>query len=180
MPLPGPAVLAAELLSLPPVEDPVSGALGFAGKIGNYIALASGGPTGSPGIITFATPLFANLVSAMPPDPTGAAWGLLMASNFQTALLASIVTPGTVVDPTWTASGVDILTLPSAAASIPTIPLAFASLSSDLPNVKADMQAPMPLANAFDKAIKQLQVICIGLALVGVAPVPVPLPKSIM
>lgn len=179
MPLPGAAVLAAQILSLPAVQDPVSGSLGFAGKIANYIALASGGPTGAPGIITFNQAIFANLVAAMPPDPTPS-WGLLMASNFQTALMASIVTPGTVVDPTWTASGVDILTLPAAAASIPTISLAFASLSADLPQVKANMQAPMPLANAFDKAIKQLTVICIGLTLVGPVPTPTPLPKSIM
>lgn len=178
MALPGPSVLAASILALPKASDPVSGGMNFAGAISDYMSLIQAGPTGSPGILTFNKAIFGTLVGTMPPDPTGAAWGILMASNWNTAMLASIVTPGTVVDPTWTASAVDILTLPAAAATVITAPLAMAALAGKLANVKAGDTAPKPMAEAFHEAIGMLQFLCIGLTLVGPVPTPTPLPKG--
>lgn len=178
MALLGPTVLAAQILALSKASDPITGGMNFAGVISDYMSLIQAGPTGAPGILTFNKAVFGLLVASMPPDPTGAAWGILMATNWQTALLASIVTPGTVVDPTWTASAVDILTLPAAAATLITAPLAMATLAGKLANVKADKTAPKPMAEAFHEGITQLQFLCIGLTLVGPVPTPTPLPKG--
>jgi len=178
MALLGPTVLAAQILALPPAMDPLTGGMNFAGVIADYMSLIQGGPTGSPGIITFNKAVFGPLVAAMPPDPTGAAWGVLMAANWQTALLASIVTPGTVADPTWTVSAVDILTLPTAAATVITAPVAMATLAGKLASVKAGADAPKPMAEAFHEAILKMQFLCIGMTLVGIVPTPTPLPKT--
>lgn len=178
MPLPGPAVLAASIKNLPPAMDPVTGGMNFAGAIADYLSLMQGGPTGAPGILTFNKAIFGTLVGSMPGDPTGAAWPALMASNFNTALLLSTITPGTVVDPLWLASGVDILTLPLAAATIVTAPLVMTTLQAQLATVKPDATAPLPLATAFDSAFKVMTFLCIGLTLVGPVPTPLPIPVS--
>lgn len=176
MALPGAAVLAASILALPPAVDPVTGSLAFASKISSYLSLMQAGPTGSPGILVFNSAIFGALIATMPPDPTGLLWGPLMASNWLSALLASVIVPATVVSPVWTASVVDVLTLPTAAASIPTASVAMATLSSGLSSVKADATAPKPLADAFQAAFLQMQFLCIGLTFVGPVPTPTPLP----
>lgn len=174
--LPGPLVLASSLKSLPPAPDPLTGAMNFSKAIADYMTLMQAGPTGAPGILTFNVAVFAPLIAAMPPDPSGTAWGPMMANHWNTALLASIVAPGTVTSPVWTVSAVDILTVPSAAATCITAPVATALLSSKLGQVKPDIQAPLPMAEAFHEAISQLQFLCIGLTLVGVVPTPTPIP----
>jgi hypothetical protein len=179
MALPGPAVLAANILALPPASDPLTGGMNFAKTIADYMSLISAGPTGSPGILTYNSAVFGPLIAAMPPDSTGATWGALMAANWQTGLLASIITPGTVVDPTWTSSGVDILTIPSAAATCITAPAATALLATKLADAKDDATA-MKVATAYHEAIMQLQFLCIGLLLAGVVPTPTPIPKGAM
>lgn len=179
--LPGPSVLAASIKALPPTMSAIEGGMNFAGAISDYLAMVQGGPTGSPGILTFSKAIFGSLVATMPPDPTGAAWPALMASNFNTALLASIITPGTVMSPIWTISQVDILTLPLAAATIITAPLVMTTLMGQLSSVKSDdPSAPMPLATAFDTAIKTMMFLCIGITLVGVVPTPTPIPFGAM
>jgi hypothetical protein len=172
--LPGDFALYSKLKSLPPAQDAITGGTNFANAIGDYLGQVQAGPTGSPGILTFNASIFGSLTAAMPPDPTGKAWPSLMASNFQTAMLASIINPGTVVNPSWIISQVDILTAPSAAATIITLPLAVVELTTQLSNVKADATAPLPIAKAFDAAIQQFQFLCIGLTFAG-SPTPLPL-----
>lgn len=181
MALAGPDVLKKNILDLPKAPDPVSGALNFAGVVGDYMAKMQAGASGSPGILTFNSAIFGALVATMPPDPTGKAWGPLMATHWQTAMLASVIKPGTVTSPVWTASAVDTLTLPAAAATIITIPLAMATLASGLASAKPDETAPMPLAQAFHDACLKLTFTCIGLVLAPPAPpIPTPLPFGAM
>jgi hypothetical protein len=173
--IPPASVISAQILALPKAPDPLTGSMNFAGVIGNAMALIQAGATGTPGILTFNVSIFGNLTAAMPPDPIGV-WGSLMAANWNTALLASIITPGTVTSPIWTASSVDVATLPTAAATIITAPAAMAALSSKLSQVKADKTAPLPLAQAFHDAFGLLEFLCIGLTFVGPVPTPTPIP----
>ena len=139
------------------------------------------GDTGAPGILVFNAPLYGALMAAMPPDPTDAAWQPLLATYWLTAMLASVVVPGTVVDPaTWTISVVDVATLPTAAASVPTASVAFAKLTSGFYAAKkdSDPKPPKGIAKAYHEAFLELQFLCIGIALVGIVPTPVPLLKA--
>lgn len=116
---------------------------------------------GTPGIILFARPIFATALDAMTPS-AGMAWASIMANAWQSALAASVITPGTVSDPAWVGSGnSDVDTLPIGASTIINLAAAMASLQSALltsqPAIGCD-----DFAKAFRDATLMLQFQVIG------------------
>ena len=175
MALPTASALEKDIKDLKPANNAVQGSLAFANVIGDHLSKIQAGSMGAPGIMTFNSPLFASLLATMPPSPVGPPTAFLMASHFATALSASVIKPGTVINSAWTASAVDILTLPVGAATIVTIPVVMAKLASGLLEVKADKTAPDKIAKAYADAIAEIQFLTIGLFLVVVVPTPLPM-----
>jgi len=179
------------LKALPSVDSQSTGAQNFAQALGDLMNKVQGGATGSPGIFAFAVPIMKAQLMTLTPTG-GPEWATKLATGWQTACTASIITPGTVSNPAWTASGVDVLTLPTAAATITTISAAGAALSSSLSAVAQIFQASNPdpgevanapekMAKAFRDATLLFQFTCIGLVLAPPAPpFPLPLPVSAM
>jgi hypothetical protein len=173
-----------KIKALPSVKDPVTGVTNFVAAISSLTNKVQAGPTGQVGIFVMDQPTFiAQLSSLSPFTPT---WSVIMATAWQASVLASVIVPNTVTDPLWTSSNTDSNTLPAAAATIITIPAAFASLTSDLaaissyfltqPTDSKQIQAKHPeaMAKAFRDATLQFQFNCIGLVS---AIVPIPTPK---
>lgn len=175
MALPGQSSLKQDIKDLKPANSAMQGCMAFASVIGKYMSNIQAGSTGTPGIITFNTALFGSLLAAIPPDGVGPPSALATANAWLTAVMASPITPGTVIDSSWTASVVDILTLPIGAASIPTASLGMAKLAKGLIDAQDNKDAPAKIAKAYHEAIGELQFMCMGLMLVG--PVPTPLPS---
>jgi len=130
-------------------------------------------PLGTPGILTMNEPVMVSILMTQQPV-ANSSWISGFASAFEAGLLASVITPGTVTNPAWIGSGsLDILTLPSGAATIVTIPAAKAALTASLQMVTSSNSPPMPLAQAIHDATLLLQFTCIGL---GPPPVFPPIP----
>lgn len=173
MALPGVASLKADIEALNPSGDPLSAMTAFAGVIADYMDLVQAGPTGLPGILIFDRATFATQLAALPPV-SDTSWIDGVASAWEAAVLTSVIVPGTVTDAaTWTISSVDSNTLPSAAASILTIPVAKSALTAGLAAATSDNNPPEPMAQAFHDAVSAFQFNTIGVAIPGV-PVPVP------
>lgn len=174
MALPGVSSLKDDIKNLPPASLAPAGCMAFAGVIAKYMSNIQAGPFGTPGILVFNAPVFGSLLASMPPDPTGTAGPALMATHWMTALSASIVTPGTVLHPSFTVSVADVLTIPSAAVTCVTAPVAMALLAKGLLAAQNDKNAPEKVAQAYHDAISELQFLVIGLFLAGVVPTPLP------
>ncbi len=172
--LPTAESLKDSLLALSPSSDPVSAVNAFVKVIADFTAKAQGGPLGIPGIITFGNAAMASLLLAMPPVMDNS-WIVPFANAWQAGILASIITPGTITNPIWIGSTVDVATLPSAAATILTLPAATAILISGLASVVPDSNAPLPLATAIRDATLALVFNAIGL---GALEVPIPVPTA--
>lgn len=170
--LPSAEDLKKSLLNLAPSLDPVSGVKAFVKVIGDFTDLVQGGPLGTPGILTFGNEAMAALMLQMQPVKDDS-WIPKFADAWEEGILTSVITAGTISNPLWLGSLVDVATLPSAAATILTLPAAKAVLIAELANVKPDSNAPLPLATAIRDATLALVFNAIGL---GVAPVFVPIP----
>lgn len=168
------------LLQMQPASSPNAGAQNLADFYGD-LADKVEGVGGAPGIFTFNRSLFvATLAPGFSPDPSAPSWASKIASAWETACGASIITPGTVANPAWTASSVDINTVPVGSSTIITLSAAKSKLQSGLiasanafkGNPTAGQEA---FAKAFLDATKEFQFLTIGLVLAPPAP-PFPLP----
>jgi hypothetical protein len=167
-----------------PANSQVAGAQNLADFYGDMADKVQG-VGGSPGIFTFNRALFVStLAPGFTPDPSAPSWAAKVAAAWQTACSASIITPGTVVNPAWTASSVDVLTAPIGSATIITLGAAkstlqaglIASASSFKGNTDAGQEA---FAKAFLDATKAFTFLTIGLVLAPPAPpFPLPIPTS--
>ena len=174
--LPSASSLKDQLKALQPTQNAVQGITDFVTVISSFTNQVQAGPTGTPGILTFGNAAMVSIMMTMQPVKDNS-WIPNFANAWAAGLLAGICTPGTVTDPAWIGSVVDIMTLPSATATIPNISAAKAALMSELANVGPTDDAPLPLATAIRNATLQLQFLCIGL---GPQPalLPIPLPFS--
>jgi hypothetical protein len=169
--------LKASLLALKPTKDSSQGIKAFVGVIADFMSKIQGGPLGTPGILTFGSSAMEAILMTMQPV-SDSSWISKFADAFEAGLLTSIITPGTITNPVWLGSGgLDILTLPSGAATIITIPVAKALLVSGLASVGPTSDAPLPLATAIRNAALALVFLAIGL---GPPPtfIPTPIPTS--
>lgn len=174
--LPPVSVLSANLMALAPSPIQAVAVMNFVDVVCDYIDMVQASPLGSPGILTTNRPIFAQTLQMQMPVP-GPAWISNFVLAFQQGVSLGIITPGTVTNPVWLGSGVDVLTLPTPIATIVTLELATSLLQVGLLNVSAAPGAPMPLAQAISDAVMAFSFLCIGLGPPpAFPPIPLPLP----
>jgi hypothetical protein len=169
------------LMQMSPAKDPISGALNLANFCGDMIdnVQASGGHTG---IFKFNRPLFtATLAASFAPTASPSVWATEISVAWQAAVSASIITPGTVTNPAWLISFVDVNTLPIGASTIITLSIATNTLKNALVTSQSTFTNSVPdgskaFAKAFRDATLMFKFLCIGIAGTPVSPVPLPLP----
>lgn len=174
--LPSVNSLSSNILGLSPTTIPLTGVTSFVGVIADFMNQVQGGSTGMPGIFTLNNAILIPLLVAMPPVADNS-WIQVFATAMETAITASIITPGTVMNPIWLGSGsLDVMTLPTAAATITTISVAKATLISQLQNATAGNNPAVPFATAISQATLQFIFTCIGLGTPpGLTPIPLPI-----
>ena len=161
--------------------------MNLANAVGDLMGKVQAGPLGQPGILTFMSAVMGSSLGSAQPA-AGPDWVPQMVNAWQSAMMSSVITPGTVKFPGWTASQSDILTIPSAAASIPTLAAAAALLQTELMalaatymNPQADtatlMSGPQKMAQAFRDATSMFLFQCIGLMILPPPAPPAPLPQ---
>ena len=171
MSLPSVSSLNNQLLALPPTLSSHEGATQFVNVIADYINQVQAGPTGSPGILTYTRPPAIAAIEALPPVIDNS-WIPNFAAAVHLGVTSGILTPGTVTDPAWTASVVDVLP-----PVIITLPAALAVLTAGLAPVTSGNNPAMPMAQAIHDYALAFTFLCTGLALALPAPpIPVPLP----
>lgn len=153
----------------------------FYGDLGDKV---QGGPAGAPGIFTFNRAVFAAQLIAIGYSPTlpAPAWAAILSTAWLNAVNASTIKPGTVANPAWTASGVDVNTIPIGSATIITAAAAAALLQANLIASAAAFKSNpddgiFKFAKAFHDATKQFTFLTIGLVATP-APVPLPIPTG--
>lgn len=167
--LPSADDFSSQIKSLGPAPDKATGIAEFVGKIADFTNQVQAGSTGTAGILTFGNAAMISVMNSMQPV-TDNSWASPFADAWAAGISTAIITPGTVTDPTvptpvWTGSGLlDIATLPSGTATIPNIAAAKAALLTDLTNMVATQDAPLPLATAIRNATLMLIFIVIGLS----------------
>lgn len=175
--LPSASSLKNDLSNLPSASGPADGSVNFVGAISAFMNQVQGGPLGTPGIFALMDAAMIAIMSTLTPT-SGDAWKSTLADAWEAAVLAAIITPATVTNPTWIGSGgKDVLTLPAAPASIPTLSAAKAVLVASLASVGPTDDAPLPLASAFRDATLAFVFNCIGLGPPpAFPPIPIPTP----
>lgn len=170
------------LRQLQPVNTQQLGAKNLADFYGDMADQVEG-VGGSPGIFTFNRSLFvATLAPQFIPDPSAPSWANRIADAWQVAVASSVISPGTVINPAWTASVVDIQTAPIGSATIITLSAAKSVLKAEL--IKSAGQFSndtesglVAFAKAFREATKAFTFLTIGLAIPG-TPLPIPTPAQ--
>jgi hypothetical protein len=147
--------LKKDLLNLKPSENKLEATRNFVQVIANYMNHIQAGPTGSPGILAFNSEA--------------------MATAWLAGIEAAVIKPGTVELPIWTASELDVATLPLGATTILTASVAQTLLATLLNLATQSSNPPVPMATAFKAAAGACVFNCIGIAVPGV-PTPVPIP----
>jgi len=133
-----------------------------------------------PGIFKWNKALFvAQMLSLVPTQAPD--WIPKVANAWMAASMGGIITPGTVTAASiWGQSTSDILTVPAAATTIPTIAVGQAAIITTLSAIPAltavnPQQAQELFAKSFFLAVSAFSFILIGLA-PGIPPIPVPMP----
>lgn len=163
--------LNQQLLALPPVDTPTAGATQFVNCIADYMDRLQAGPTGSPGIFTFLRPAAIAAIMALPPVKDNS-WITNFANAIHLGATGATLTSGTVVNPTWTASGVDVLPVVNTGLSA-----ALATLISGLQPITSENNPAMPMAQAINGYAKSFTFLCTGLVAASSGP-PTPLPLT--
>jgi len=177
--LPSAEDLKQSLLNLAPTKDAVSGVKAFVKVIADFSNQIQGGPLGTPGILTFGNEAMEAILLTMQPVKDDS-WIVPFSNSWEAGILTSIISAGTISNPAiWLGSLVDVDTLPTAEATILTLPAAKAVLIAELANVKPDSNAPLPLATAIRDATLALVFNAIGIGVIPPGlPIPVPTPAQ--
>lgn len=173
------STLKDQILSLKPSTDKMAATVAFVDVLGDFLDQIQAGSLGTPGILTFNRPVMVSGLMALTPVNNDS-WMAGFANAWQAGMLASVIAPATVTNAAWIGSGnKDTLTLPSAAATILTIPLATTTLLSSLSSVSSNNNPPLPLAEAVRNASLALVFTVIGLgAPPALPPIPIPIPAQ--
>lgn len=167
------------LNQMEPVNSQGAGAQNLADFYGD-LADKVEGIGGTPGIFRFNRGLFtANLAPGLIPDPSAPSWSSKIANAWLAAVGASSITPGTVSNPAWTASGVDSQTATTGSATIITLSAAKGILQTGLIASASAFQSntdagQVTFAQAFLNATRAFTFLTIGLVLAPPGP-PIPL-----
>src|SRR5271165_2548819 len=102
--LPSVNSLSQNILALPPTDDATAGMTSFVGVIADFMNLVQGGPTGTPGIFMLANSIVIPALAALPPV-ADSSWISGFANALEAGINAAIITPGTVMNAAWFASG---------------------------------------------------------------------------
>lgn len=171
-----------EFKKLKPEDVSIKGIMNLADaieKLTNKVEPNVPGGTASPGVFKWNKAIFIAQASALVPTPAPD-WTAKLAGAWSAACTAGIITPGLVSAPSlWTVSSVDINTLPTAAATIPTIAAGQAIMLGMLASVPASMssapeKAPETIAKAFRSAVMAFTFTLIGISGSPASPVPLP------
>jgi len=173
------------LLSMGQSKSVVAGSKELANFYGDMGDKVQAGAAGKEGIFTFNKEIFATQLMSMGfgPEPSSSVWAAAVANAWNNAVGLSIIKPGTVSNPIWTASSVDSLTLPIGSATITTASAAkgilMAGLIASSPAFKTDSKKGIKLmAKAFYDATKLFSFLTIGLVITPGGPVPAPIPTE--
>ena len=167
----------AQLLTLKPTIIPIVGITAFVGVLADFMNQVQGGPTGAPGIFIFNNAVMIPLMLVMPPVPDKS-WIPVFVLAWQTAVMASVIVPGTILNPVWLGSGgLDAATLPIGAATIPTIAAAAAILTSGLNAIDTADDKTLQFATAIRDATLAFIFTAIGLGPLSVQ-IPIPIPAE--
>jgi hypothetical protein len=167
--LPSVTDLTNQLKTLPPENNSLTAATNFVNVLSAFMNQVQAGSLGTPGIFTYNNAIAIPLIAALPPVPDNS-WITNFANAIHAGSTAATLTAGTVTDPAWTSSGVDVLP-----PSITTLPAALSTLTSELSSVTSSNNPPQPLAQAIHDYTTAFTFLCTGLVTTGGGPIPLPL-----
>ena len=172
--LPSVSTLSNNILNLPITSNKNEGVANFVTVIANFMNQIQAGSSGSPGILTFGNEAMISVL--LQQNVVGNnSWVTNFVNAWQQGILAGTITPGTVTNPAWITSAVDVATLSSPGSTITTLSEATDILNSELLSISYKNNPPMPLAQAIYDAAMQLSFTCIGLGPPpSSAPIPIP------
>jgi hypothetical protein len=170
--LPPVSDLAAQILTVPPEISSEVAATNFINVISAFMDQVQAGSLGSPGILTYNKSPAISGIQALSPV-IDSSWITNFANAIHSGVTTGTLTPVTVTDPVWTASGVDILS-----PTIPTLSAALATLISGLSSVTSSNNPPQPMAQAIHDYATALTFLCTGLVAGSPSPTPLPLTFS--
>jgi hypothetical protein len=169
---------------LPPANSGIEGITNLANiieELTNKVEPDVPGATVSPGMFKWNKGAF--IARAMALVPTmGPEWANTLAEAWQLGCMGAIITPGTVSNPSvWTASTVDVNTVPVAATTVPTIAVGQALVLAGLMTIPAMMQGDPKkstevMAKAFRAGVMAFTFVLIGLVLASPIPLPLTVP----
>ncbi len=160
------------ILALKPSANKDSAIRAFVAVIANFMNQVQAGPTGSPGILTVNQNAFYNAFVTQQPVANNS-WIDNFADAWYQGVAQGTITPGTVSNPAWTSSGVDVATSSSPVTTIITLASAKAQLENELASATFGNNPALPFATAIRDATLAFTFLCIGL---GPSSVPIPIP----
>ena len=176
------SVWVDEFKKLKPASTSIEGVTNLAStikKLTDKVDPNMPGAQVAPGIFQFNQALFiAQFISQAPTQ--GQDWASKIASAWSAACTGGIVTPGKVTaSSTWTVSSVDSSTVPTAAATIPTVSAGQAAIMGALAVVPTLMAsnptgAQEAFAKAFRKGVVAFTFVLIGISGTPISPVTLP------
>ena len=168
------STLNSAILALSPSADKDAAIHAFVAVIASYMNQVQGGPLGSPGILTVNQNAMYNAFVTQVPV-ADSSWIANFAEAWYEGVAQGTITPGTVANPAWTSSGVDIATLTDPMTTITTLNSAKSLLESELASATYGNNPALPFATAVRDATLAFTFTCIGLGPLGV---PIPIPTS--
>ena len=167
--LPSVSDLNDKFLALPPTASGIEGVTQFVKVVADFMNKMQAGSGGTPGIFTYNNSVAIALLLVLP-EVEDNSWIIPFANAIHAGSSAAALSPGTVMNPAWTASVMDVL--PPAniglAAALPV-------LISGLQKVSSSNNPAMPMAQAFSDYAKAFIFLVTGLVLAPPGP-PIPLP----
>ena len=169
--------------ALKPADVSITGIMNLADvieKLTNKVEPNMPGATVTPGIFKFNKAIFIAQLMSLVPTPVPD-WIPKVAGAWSAACMGGIITPGCVMAPSvWLVSSSDIMTIPTAAATIPTIAAGQAmivSMMSGVPGLMAvdAKSAKEMFARSFFAAVSVFTFSLIGIAGTPILPVPLPM-----
>lgn len=167
------STLNSAILALPFTDSKIGGVTQFVNTICDYMEQVQGGALGSVGILTMnRSVMIAQFLTQNPVNDNS--WINNFAEAWYEGVAQGTIAPGTVANPAWTTSAVDIATSSDPTVTITTLTSAKSQLESELASVSYSNNPALPFAEAIRDATLAFTFLCIGLG-----PLSVPIPISI-
>lgn len=180
----GDSVWIDKFKKIPPASTPIEGIINLANAIeGLTNKVEPNFPAADeilPGVFTWNKAIFITQMMQLVPTQ-GPDWIPKVASAWSAACMGGIIAPGKITaSALWLVSGSDTLTVPVAAATVPTIAIGQALIISMMSSVPAMMSINAPsaqemFAKSFRAAVLGFTFTFIGIAGTPLSPVPLPI-----